>query len=108
GYLVAIAVSTSKGARPANRHRAVIRLGALAAYAAVSGALGTVLAYQFFGPLPLDLAWFGALLVFASGAFAMALQALFGFVGMGLAVVLFVVLGDPSAGGAYPAPLLPP
>jgi hypothetical protein len=108
GYLVAIAVSTSKGARPANRHRAVIRLTALAVYAGVSGVLGTVLAQRFFGPLSLDLIWFGALLVFASGAFTMALQALFGFVGMGLAVVLFVVLGNPSAGGPYPAPLLPP
>jgi hypothetical protein len=108
GYLVAIAVSTSKGARPANRHRAVIRLGALAVYAALSGVLGAVLAHLFFGPLPVDLAWFGALLVFASGAFTMALQALFGFLGMGLAVLLFVVLGNPSAGGAYPAPLLPP
>jgi hypothetical protein len=108
GYLVAIAVSTSKGARPANRHRAVIRLGALAVYAAVSGALGTVLAHTLFGPLSLELAGFGALLVFAAGAFTMALQALFGFVGMGLAVLLFVVLGNPSAGGAYPAPLLPP
>jgi hypothetical protein len=108
GYLVAIAVSTSKGTRPANRHRAVIRLGALGVYAAVSGALGSVLAHTFFGPLSLELAWFGALLVFASGAFTMALQALFGFLGMGLAVLLFVVLGNPSAGGAYPAPLLPP
>src|SRR6185436_19514389 len=41
-------------------------------------------------------------------AFTMALQALFGFLGMGLAILLFVVLGNPSAGGAYPAPLLPP
>ncbi len=108
GYLVAIAVSTSKGARPANRHRAVIRLGALAVYAALSGVLGAMLAHVFFGPLSFDLAWFGALLVFASSAFTMALQALFGFLGMGLAVLLFVVLGNPSAGGAYPTPLLPP
>lgn len=55
-----------------------------------------------------QLTWFGALLVFASGAFTMALQAAFGFLGTGLAVLLFVVLGNPSAGGAYPAPLLPP
>jgi hypothetical protein len=37
----------------------------------------------------------------------MALQAVFGFIGVGLTVLLFVVLGNPSAGGAYPAPLLP-
>jgi len=31
-----------------------------------------------------------------------------GLVGIGLAILVFVVLGNPSAGGAYPAPLLPP
>jgi hypothetical protein len=50
----------------------------------------------------------GALLVFAVGAFTMALQVWTGLVGIGLAILLFVVLGNPSAGGAYPAPLLPP
>ena len=38
----------------------------------------------------------------------MALQVWTGLVGIGLAILLFVVLGNPSAGGAYPAPLLPP
>ena len=31
-----------------------------------------------------------------------------GLVGIGLAILVFVVLGNPSAGGAYPAQLLPP
>jgi hypothetical protein len=111
GYLVAIAVSTSKGARPSNKHRAVIRLGALLGYAIVSGVSGALLVHGVFGALPgsaAALCWFGALLVFAAGAFTMALQAFFGFLGVGLTVLLFVVLGNPSAGGAYPAPLLPP
>jgi hypothetical protein len=111
GYLVAIAVSTSKGARPSNKHRAVIRLGALLTYALLSGASGALLAHGLFGAVSGSVArlcWFGALLVFGAGAFTMALQALFGFVGVGLSVLLFVVLGNPSAGGAYPAPLLPP
>ena len=30
-----------------------------------------------------------------------------GTLGVGLTLILFVVLGNPSAGGAYPAPLLP-
>jgi hypothetical protein len=30
-----------------------------------------------------------------------------GIVGIGVAIVLFVVLGNPSAGGAYQLPLLP-
>jgi hypothetical protein len=111
GYLVAMAVSTSKGARPANPHRAVIRLMALAGYALASGVGGALISGALFGALEGhfdQLWWFGALLVFASGCFTMALQAAFGFVGTGLTVLLFVVLGNPSAGGAYPAPLLPP
>jgi hypothetical protein len=111
GYLVAIAVSTSKGARPSNKHRAVIRLGALAVYSIFSGVFGAVLAHGLFGALAgslAELCWFGVLLVFGAGAFTMALQALFGFLGVGLTVLLFVVLGNPSAGGAYPSPLLPP
>ena len=111
GYLVAIALSTSKGSRPANPHRAVIRLLSLLAYALLSGLGGALVTGAVYGAIDGHLAqltWFGALLVFASGAFTMALQATFGFIGTGLAVLLFVVLGNPSAGGAYPAPLLPP
>ena len=111
GYLVAIAVSTSKGSRPANPHRAVIRLGSLLVYALLSGVGGALISGAGLGALDGHLAqlwWFGALLVFASGCFTMALQAAFGFIGTGLTVLLFVVLGSPSAGGAYPAPLLPP
>ncbi|HEY7046495.1 MAG TPA: hypothetical protein VH373_04695 [Jatrophihabitantaceae bacterium] len=48
------------------------------------------------------------LLVFAVGAFTMAVQALTGIIGIGPAVLLFVVLGSPSAGGAYRTSLLPP
>jgi hypothetical protein len=33
---------------------------------------------------------------------------LFGVLGIGVTVLLFVVLGNPSAGGAYQAALLPP
>jgi hypothetical protein len=38
----------------------------------------------------------------------MALQVLLDIVGIGLAILIFVVLGNPSAGGAYPSVLLPP
>ena len=52
--------------------------------------------------------WLGALLVLSAAAVTMAFQVLFGVIGVGVTVVLFVVLGNPSAGGAYPPPLLPP
>jgi hypothetical protein len=48
------------------------------------------------------------LLVFGVGAFTMAIQALSGVVGVGIAVLLFVILGNPSAGGAYQSWLIPP
>jgi hypothetical protein len=52
--------------------------------------------------------WLGALLVYAATAVTMAFQVLFGVLGIGVTVLLFVVLGNPSAGGAYQPSLLPP
>jgi len=42
----------------------------------------------------------------ATGSPVSALEAI-SIVGIGVAIVLFVVLGNPSAGGAYQLPLLP-
>jgi hypothetical protein len=38
----------------------------------------------------------------------MALQVALGVLGIGVAVLLFVILGNPSAGGAYARALIPP
>ncbi|MEU1819239.1 DUF3533 domain-containing protein [Streptomyces roseifaciens] len=111
GYLCAAILAISAGARPANPHRAVIRLGALALYSAAAGLLGTVIAGPVLDALPggvLGLWGLGTLVVFAVGATTLALQGLAGIVGIGLAIAIVVVLGNPSAGGAYPYPLLPP
>ncbi|MFF5446574.1 DUF3533 domain-containing protein [Streptomyces sp. NPDC012888] len=111
GYLCAAILAISAGARPANSARAVIRLGALAAYAVVAGLLGTLIAGPVLDALPGSIwgLWgLGALVVFAVGAITLAFQGLAGVVGIGLAILLVVVLGNPSAGGAYPYPLLPP
>ncbi|MER5871184.1 DUF3533 domain-containing protein [Streptomyces sp. NPDC002044] len=111
GYLCAAILAISAGARPANSARAVIRLGALLAYAIVAGLLGTVIAGPVLGALPgsvMALWGLGTLVVFAVGAITLALQGLAGVVGIGLAILLVVVFGNPSAGGAYPYPLLPP
>jgi hypothetical protein len=43
----------------------------------------------------------------AAAAATTALQVLLGTLGIGVAVLLFVVLGNPSAGGAYQGDLLP-
>jgi hypothetical protein len=111
GYLCASLLSISAGSRKLNRERAVIRLCALALYAIASGIGGAVLVGPVFGALTghaVEVAALGALVVFAAGSFTVALQALTGVIGIGLTVLIFVVLGNPSAGGAYPYPLLPP
>jgi hypothetical protein len=71
---------------------------------------GALIANAWFSALPshfVRLWGLGALLVFAVGAFTMACQVLLGILGIGVAILLFVVLGNPSAGGAYPSTLLP-
>lgn len=111
GYLCAAILAISAGARPSNGHRAVIRLAALAVYAIAAGLAGAIIVGPVLGALPgtfLGLWGLGALVVFAVGATTLACQALLGIIGIGLAILLIVILGNPSAGGAYPYPLLPP
>lgn len=110
GYLVASLLGVARGARPANVRRAVIRLSSLTLYAAVSGVGGALIVGPWLGALTghfWALAGLGTLLVLSAGAVTMALQGLFGTLGIGLTVLLFVVLGNPSAGGAYQSELLP-
>ncbi|NLU66504.1 DUF3533 domain-containing protein [Streptomyces sp. HNM0574] len=111
GYLAASMLGVTAGARPANLRRAVIRLGAMAVYAVCSGLGGAVIVDPVLDALPGHFAqlWgVGALIVFGTGAVTIALQTLFGIIGIGLAIVVFVVLGNPSAGGAYQSSMIPP
>nr|BFD93249.1 DUF3533 domain-containing protein [Kitasatospora sp. Xyl93] len=111
GYLVASILGISAGSKPANVHRLLIRLGVLAVYSIGAGLLGTLIAGPVLDALPgsiVGLSAVGALVVFSVGAFTMALQCLFDVIGIGIAVLVFVVLGNPSAGGVYPAPMMPP
>ncbi|GAA4864279.1 DUF3533 domain-containing protein [Kitasatospora terrestris] len=110
GYLVASILGISAGSRPANTGRAVLRLGTLALYSVAAGLGGALIIGPVLGALPgstVALWWLGALVVFSVGAITMSLQCLFDVVGIGLAVLIFVVLGNPSAGGVFPPPLLP-
>lgn len=111
GYLVAALLGVSKGARPANPRRAYFRLGAVVPYAILSGLGGALVVDQLLGALTghfFALWWLGALLVASSATVTMAFQMLFGVLGIGVTVLLFVILGNPSAGGAYQPALLPP
>ncbi|MET7483503.1 DUF3533 domain-containing protein [Streptomyces sp. NPDC005538] len=111
GYLCASILAISTGARPANPRRAVIRLIVMALVAIVGGLGGAVIIGPILGALPgsVTALWgLGALVTFAVGAATLALQGVFGIVGIGLAILLVVIAGNPSAGGAFPLPLLPP
>lgn len=110
GYLVASLLGVAKGARPANRHRASIRLASTVPYAVLSGLGGALIVDQGFGALTghfWALWGLGTLLVLSAATVTMAFQVLFGTIGIGLTVLLFVVLGNPSAGGAYQNEMLP-
>ncbi|MFF1276921.1 DUF3533 domain-containing protein [Streptomyces marokkonensis] len=111
GYLCASILAISAGARASTPRRAVIRLGTMALVALVGGLGGALVVGPALDALPGDFLalWgLGALITFAVGAATLALQAVFGVVGIGVAILLVVILGNPSAGGALPPPLLPP
>ncbi|SFX43449.1 DUF3533 domain-containing protein [Streptomyces atratus] len=110
GYLCASILAISAGTKPANRQRAVIRTGVMALYSIVGGIGGAIIIGPILGALPgsfWGLSGLGALTVFAVGMITLALQALTGIVGIGLAVLIVVIAGNPSAGGAYPLPMIP-
>ncbi|WP_231573695.1 DUF3533 domain-containing protein, partial [Streptomyces sp. e14] len=111
GYLCASILAISTGARPANPRRASIRLATMALVAIAGGAGGALIVGPALNALPggvLQLWGLGALVTFAVGAATLALQGVFGIVGIGLAILLVVIAGNPSAGGAFPLPMLPP
>lgn len=110
GYLVAAILGVSAGSRPANANRATVRLAAIAVYALVTGLGGALIAGPWLHALPshvLGLWMLGSLLVFCAGAFSMGLQVVAGTVGIGISILIFVVIGNPSAGGVYSWQLLP-
>ncbi|MFJ5129260.1 DUF3533 domain-containing protein [Streptomyces sp. NPDC088555] len=110
GYLCASILAISAGSKPANGQRAVIRTGVMALYSIAGGIGGAIIIGPILGALPgsfWGLSGLGALTVFAVGMITLALQALTGIVGIGLAVLVVVIAGNPSAGGAYPLPMIP-
>ena len=111
GYLLAAILGVTAGTRPGTPRRAAIRLAAMLPYALASGLGGAILLDPVLGALTghfWNLAAVGTGLVLSAATITLALEALFGVVGIGITVLIFVVLGNPSAGGPYQAPLLPP
>ena len=111
GYLVAALLGVASDAKRATRRRTIFRLIAFVPYAIISGLAGAIVVGPVLGALTghlLALWWLGALLVFAVGAVTLAFQTLFGVIGIGVTILVFVILGNPSGGGAYQPALLPP
>jgi hypothetical protein len=108
GYLGATLLGMAFGSQPRGRAGLGLRLGTLALLGLVIG-LGGVLIAKGVADVPgpwLALALLGSLTIAAAGAVTIALQTLFGLVGTGLAILLFVVLGNPSSGGPAATELL--
>lgn len=111
GYLAASALNMAAGSKRPTLRRILVRLAAMVPYAFVSGIGGAIIVGPVLNCLPgafWELVGIGTLVVFASGAVGVALQSLAGTVGLGLTILIFTILGNPSSGGVYPASLLPP
>lgn len=111
GYLFASMLGIAKGSRPATFPRAIWRLGATVPYALASGFGGALVAEPILHAMNghfWSVAGIGTLVTLSAATVTIALQTLFGVIGIGLTVVIFVILGNPSAGGAYQPTVLPP
>ncbi|MCB0977185.1 MAG: hypothetical protein KDB02_06960 [Acidimicrobiales bacterium] len=103
GYLLGTVLGLARGTAPGFR-QVFWRLGVYAGYAVLSGMGG---AWLMHGTLDLSpgrwfsLALVGALLSFAASSATGAFQSLIGDIGTALAILLFVVLGNPSSGGPF-------
>jgi len=109
-YLLAAVLGLLGGMAATSIRSAGSRLLTLAVYAVVSGIAGAAIVETGFGYAVGNfwpLAATGALLVFAVGAATAGIEALFGLVGTALAILAFVVAGNPSAGGAWPLDVVP-
>ncbi len=108
GYLGATFLGLIFGTQPGRRHT-VWRLGALGILALITGFAGAAVANGIgdWNASLFSLGLVGALTVAAVGAVTVALQSVLGLIGTGLAILIFVVLGNPASGGPFSAELLP-
>jgi hypothetical protein len=110
GYLGATLLGLVRESRSRTRELALERLGAMAAYAIIGAGLSVLVLHAAFGVL--DGSWLGlwgagALIIFSAGAATIGLQAALGMIGTGIAIVLFVIIGNAASGGPYARALLP-
>lgn len=110
GYIGATLIGLIGSPRSTSRKRAAARLGALAGFAIVAGALSVVMlrvSFDTFSGHLVGLSAIAALTIFASGAATAGIQAAAGPAGTGLVILVFVILGNSASGGPFARPLLP-
>jgi hypothetical protein len=109
GYLGMTLLSRALGARARGLRGTATLAAWTAAYAVASAGLGVLVTDPFLGAVtghPWALLGAGTLIVFAAAMTTAALLSLFGMAGIIVAVVAFVVLGNPTSGGSVPAQML--
>ncbi|WP_072803005.1 hypothetical protein [Rhodococcoides yunnanense] len=109
GYLLAAAVGLLVGA-PKSVADAAVQLGIFTGYAVLSGALGAFITTHVLGTFAGH--WFplwllGTGVVLATSVFTLGLRAAIGVAAVPIAIIVFVILGNPSAGGAFGPNVLP-
>jgi hypothetical protein len=109
GYLGMTLLSRVRAAAGASVRATAVTLGMAALYALASAALGVVLIDPMMGVLighPWTLLAAGSLVVFSATVVTAALTSLLGLPGIVIAIVMFVVLGNPTSGGSVPVQML--
>ena len=109
GYLGMTLLGRVRGAAGASVRGTAVTLGMAALYSVASAALGVVLVDPLMGVLtghPWALFVAGSLIVFTTTAVTAALTSLVGLPGIVIAIVMFVVLGNPTSGGSVPVQML--
>jgi len=110
GYFGSTILSVLGGTSSPSRVRAAGRMLLLAGYATVSGLVAAVIADPVFDALTGNFGGlFGvcAFTILAAAAATAGLQALLGMPGTALALICFILIGNPSTGGAVTTEFLP-
>jgi len=110
GYLAGAALAVLVGTVPRTFERAGLRLGGLAGFSVLAGLAGAVVTgswLHIWSGHFLGLWAGGTLIAFAAGVVTAALGGWLGTAGIGVAILMLVVFGNPGSGGPYPPEFLP-
>lgn len=109
GYIGMTLLSRVRGAAGASVRGTAVTLGMAAIYSVASAAFGVLLVDPLMGLLtghPWALLAAGSLIVFSATVLTAALISLVGLSGVIIAIVMLVVLGNPTSGGSVPVQMM--